>query len=97
MTPAEIEQNFLADADKYGLGATTADDPLIVGGSLTDQLGFVFTGEVAGLLYYLECSDDGTNYVRTGAFVEGNGAEQILYDPRGAPTNAFYRITDSAP
>ena len=97
LTPAEIEQNFLADADKYGLGASPAEPPLIVGAALTDQLGFVFTGEVAGLHYDLECSDDGTNYVKTGAFVVGNGAEQILYDPRGTPTQAFYRITDNSP
>jgi len=35
--------------------------------------------------------------VKTGAFVVGNGAEQILYDPRGTPTQAFYRITDNSP
>ena len=87
----------LADADKYGLGDSPPSPPEIAGATLTDQLGFVFTGEVTGLIYELECSDNETNYVKTGALVRGNGAEQILYDPRGTPTQAFYRIVDDAP
>jgi len=94
LTPAEVEQNFLADIDKY---APSAGLPEISSATLTEELGFVFTGEVAGLVYELECSDDGTNFVKTGALVLGNGAEQILFDPRGPPTNAFYKITDNSP
>ncbi len=97
LTPEEVAQNFQADADKYGLGDSPPSPPEIAGATLTDQLGFVFTGEVTGLIYELECSDNGTNYVKTGALVRGNGAEQILYDPRGTPTQAFYRIVDDAP
>jgi hypothetical protein len=94
LTPAEVEQNFLADIDKY---APSAGLPEISATTLTDQLGFVFTGDVPGLVYELECSDDGTNFVKTGALVLGNGGEQILFDPRGTPTQAVYLITDNAP
>jgi hypothetical protein len=97
LSPAEVEQNFLADAAKYGLAGAPAAPPVFTSATVKDELGFVFTGDVPGLMYSLECSDNGLNFIKTGAMVRGNGSEQILFDPRGTPTQAFYRITDNAP
>ena len=97
LTPAEVTQNFQADGGKYGLIGSTASPPELESTRVTDAVGFVFTADVPGLLYELECSDDGVNFIQTGAIVRGTGAKQILFDPRGTPTQAFYRITDNAP
>ena len=49
------------------------------------------SGTVYGLEFTLSLAPP-TNWVPTGATIEGNGSPLILYDPTGSDTNKTYRI-----
>ena len=96
LTPAQIAQNFEADGLKYGLLVVPPPPAVLTDYTMTGQTGFAINTDT-GVVYRLEGSDDGTNFVSTGAFVRGDGGEKVLFDPRGAPTQAFYQVVRGTP
>ena len=96
LTPAEITQNYRADGPQYGLITIPPPPAVVTSYTRTGQMGFAIDTDT-GVVYQLEGSNDGADYVPTGAFVRGDGGEKVLFDPRGAPTQAFYQVIRGTP
>ena len=70
-------------------------DPLNVGGHLgIDGRTVVGLSEVRFLQEGVPVPIEQADWQGTGAFVVGNGAEMVLFDPAGHSTSDFYRVTE---